>query len=202
MRALFLLLTCLLVASPAVAQLALTPSQTEGPYYPVARLKPVETDSDLTRVGSANAKGAVVVVKGIVVDPSGQPIEGARVEIWQTDNQGIYLHPGDSNVGRRDKGFQFYGEAKSDAAGAVTFRTIIPSRYPGRARHIHVKVTPPGGSTLTTQLYFAGDSDLGRDGPARSLGKALADVTLTPKPAADGASEATVRLVVRRGKGA
>ena len=44
----------------------------------------------------------------------------------------------------------------TDANGAFTIETIVPGEYPGRTEHIHVKVTPPGGSTLTTQLYFPG----------------------------------------------
>lgn len=189
------------LATPAAAQLALTPPQTEGPYYP-RRVKPLETDNDLTRVmGTAPAKGEPLVIGGTVVDPTGKPIERARIEIWQTDHQGIYLHPGDANMPKRDRGFQFYGETLSDAAGAFTFKTIIPARYPGRARHIHVKVTPPGGATLTTQLYFAGDRDLQQDGLARGLGKSLDDISLKLQSSAEpGVMEATTRFVVRRGK--
>ncbi len=199
MRAFMLLAASLIWSVPAAAQLALTPAQTEGPFYPSPRLKPVETDNDLTRVGQGPvAKGDVLAIKGTVVDPSGEPIGNARVEIWQTDHQGIYLHPDDANLKRRDMAFQFFGQAQSDDAGAFSFRTIQPARYPGRARHIHVKVTPPGGATLTTQLYFAGDADLSRDGPARALGKALADLTLSPRPSSEaGVSEATIRFVVR-----
>jgi protocatechuate 3,4-dioxygenase beta subunit len=188
-----------IAVTPALAQLAPTPPQTEGPYYP-SRVKPAETDNDLTRIGNGQpAKGDVVRIAGTVVDPAGAPIASAKVEIWQTDSQGIYLHPGDPNTARRDPNFQFYGIATTDAAGAFTFRTIAPARYPGRARHIHAKITPPGGATLTTQFYFKGDGDLDRDGIARSLGKALADVTLDPVKAA-GADEATatVRVVIRK----
>lgn len=200
MRVLAAAVSALLFSTPAWAQLPLTPPQTEGPYYPSPRLKPVETDHDLTRVGSgAPAKGDIIDIKGRVVAPDGQPIAGTRIEIWQTDSQGIYLHPGDGNVKRRDTAFQFYGEASADEAGAFTFRTIQPARYPGRARHIHVKVTPPRGQTLTTQLYFKDDADLSRDGPAAALGKALASVSLAPaRNAATGNLEATVQFVVRR----
>ena len=199
MRMTAIVVSTLLLAAPASAQLAPTPAQTEGPYYPT-RLKPSETDNDLTRIGTGpQAKGDVLLISGTVVDPAGQPVAGARVEIWQTDHQGVYMHPDDPSTKRRDMAFQFYGEAKSDVAGTFTFRTIIPARYPGRAQHIHAKITPPGGPTLTTQLYFAGDPDLGRDGPARSLGRALADVTLAPSPGkAAGTLEATVRIVVQR----
>ena len=192
----------LALAGPAYA-LDLTPAQTEGPFYP--RGKPAETDADLTRVGNGPvAKGEIIVLSGKVVDPTGAPIAGARVEIWQVDAQGIYLHPGDSRTAQRDKSFQFYGEAASAADGSFSFRTILPAAYTGRPRHIHAKITPPGGATLTTQFYFVNDTDLARDGIARSLGKALANVTLTPKrptgAVADAPLEATVTVVVKRGK--
>jgi protocatechuate 3,4-dioxygenase beta subunit len=187
------------LADPAVA-LELTPPQSEGQYYP--RTKPTDRDADLTRLGTGPvAKGDVIVVQGRVVDPTGAAIAGARVEIWQTDSQGIYLHPGDRRTEQRDKAFQFYGEATSAADGAFAFRTILPAAYPGRPRHIHAKITPPGGSTLTTQFYFANDADLARDGIARRLGPALANVTLTLTPiadAADNARAARVTIVVPR----
>ncbi len=191
------------VASSAGAQqkLPLTPPQTEGPYYP-SRVKPSETDNDLTRIGTGPvAKGDAIDIKGVVVDPEARAIANARIEIWQTDAQGIYLHPGDSKMKNRDMAFQFYGQTVSDAAGAFSFRTIIPARYPGRARHIHVKIHPPGGPTLTTQLYFRGDDDLRRDGPAAALGKALESVTLAPVPnPASGRQEGEIRFVVRRAR--
>lgn len=198
----FLTTLPLLVLLPAAAvALELTPAQTEGPYYP--REKPADIDADLTRIGQGpQAKGEVLVLAGKVVDVDGKPIERARVEIWQTDAQGIYMHAGDGRTGQRDKSFQFYGETTTDAAGAFTFRTILPAPYTGRPRHIHAKVTPPGGATLTTQFYFKGDADLARDGISRRLGKALDSVTLTPVKATggDGASTATVQIVVKRGR--
>lgn len=196
----FLLLAA--TACTAVA-LELTPAQTEGPYYPRRRL--ADTDADMTRVGNGpRAKGEVLVLTGQVVDPQGQPIDGARVELWQTDHQGIYMHPDDPGTRRRDPNFQFYGEARAGADGKVRFVTIRPLAYEGRPSHIHVKITPPGGVTLTTQLYFADDPLLARDGIVRRLGKALERVTLKPA-AGTGAGgepqlEAAVTLVVNRGR--
>ena len=62
-------------------------------------------------------------------------------------------------------------------------------------------MTPPGGATLTTQLYFKDDADLGRDGIVAGLGKALAGVTLTPIPSAGTGSppHASITIVIKRG---
>ena len=41
---------------------------------------------------------------------------------------------------------------------------MVPGLYPGRTRHIHVKVQPRGGEVLTTQLYFPREARNRRDG--------------------------------------
>ena len=41
--------------------------------------------------------------------------------------------------------------------------TVLPGFYPGRTRHIHVKVQAPGGRVLTTQLYFPDEPGNRRD---------------------------------------
>jgi protocatechuate 3,4-dioxygenase beta subunit len=41
--------------------------------------------------------------------------------------------------------------------------SVVPGVYRGRTQHIHVKVAEPGGSTLTTQLYFPGQPLNARD---------------------------------------
>lgn len=189
--------TMLSAAYSWASDLPLTPTQAEGPYYPVS--KPADTDADLTRVGiGPPATGEVLVLDGKVLDPSGKPFEGARIEIWQTDHRGIYMHPGDKRTGKRDMAFQFYGDARTDAAGVFRFRTIMPALYAGRPRHIHIKVTPYGGKTLTTQLYFKGDKRLDDDGIVRRLGKAVERVTLTPVKVANGEKIADVVIVLPR----
>lgn len=137
-----------------------TPAQQEGPYYTVD--KPADRDNDLVTLAGATAipAGQVVEFGGIVYDAGGYAIEGAVVEIWQTDASGVYLHPGDPGTGNRDRNFQFYGEAQTDANGSYKFRTILPGLYEPRPRHIHVKVRLDGQEVLTTQFYFAGEIDL------------------------------------------
>ena len=103
------------------------------------------------------AAGEVILLTGKVLDSNGDPIEGASVEIWQTDAKGVYDHPGDSSTASRDRDFQFYGHSVTDATGAYLFRTIMPGEYEPRPRHIHVKVKIDGAEALTTQFYFDED---------------------------------------------
>jgi protocatechuate 3,4-dioxygenase beta subunit len=107
------------------------------------------------------AGGAVLILSGRVLDVNGNPVEGAVVEIWQTDASGVYDHPGDSGTANRDQGFQFYGAAVADTNGAYAFRTIRPGEYEPRPPHIHFKVRLNGNVVLTSQFYF---TDTGNDG--------------------------------------
>lgn len=146
-----------------------TPAQMEGPYYP--RPLPAETDADLTRVAGAPraALGERLTLTGRALRADGAPLPGTVIEIWQTDAQGIYLHPRDPRVAQRDAGFQGYGRAQADAEGRYRFHTIRPAHYEGRTAHIHLRATPPGGAPLTTQLYFPDDPANARDGLLRRM---------------------------------
>lgn len=143
--------------------LVVTPSQGEGPYYPVEL--PQDHDVDLTVVtgAAAPALGQPLVIDGWLLTSMGTPVEDAVVEIWQTDYQGIYLHPQDPLFSDHDAGFQGYGESATDASGSWSFRTILPEIYGGRPRHIHAKVKVDGETVLTTQIYFSG-GDISQDG--------------------------------------
>jgi protocatechuate 3,4-dioxygenase, beta subunit len=170
----------LLLPGCAKAQTALarTPSQTEGPYYPVDTA--IERDADLTRLAgrSERALGQVIEVGGRVVDTSGAPVGGARLELWQANAAGRYAHPNDSSAAAIDPNFQGYALLETDAAGRFSIVSIKPGAYGvGRGRrtpHLHWKVES-GARRLTTQMYFPGealnDSDgiLHRAGDARAL---------------------------------
>jgi protocatechuate 3,4-dioxygenase, beta subunit len=152
-----------LAVQPALAsQLIPTPRQTPGPFYPAER--PLEDDSDLTRVGgrSAVAQGRITDLSGRLLDPDGRPVVNARVEIWQCDALGFYHHPND-RAGARDPGFQGFGASVTDGEGRYRFRTIRPVAYPGRTPHIHFAVFVPGASPFVTQLYVAGEPRNQRD---------------------------------------
>ena len=137
-----------------------TPSQTEGPFYPVAL--PADSDFDLLHNGRMSyPHGQPAWVEGTVLDTAGVPVAGAVVEIWQCDHAGHYHHPGDG--GRADPAFQGFGRVTVGSDGGYRFRPLRPVPYSGRTPHIHVKVRLAGQELLTTQLYVAGDPGNERD---------------------------------------
>ncbi|WP_340561913.1 dioxygenase family protein [Streptomyces sp. GSL17-111] len=117
-----------------------TPPQMEGPYF-----KP--NSPRRTSLVDAGTPGTRLTVTGYVFGLACRPVSGALLDFWQADNNGAY-----DNVGFRFRGHQF-----SDAQGRFSLTTIVPGLYPGRTRHIHVKVQAPGRPILTTQLYFPGE---------------------------------------------
>jgi protocatechuate 3,4-dioxygenase beta subunit len=133
--------------------LPVTPSDAEGPFYPVEI--PSDSDNDLLRVVGRKdiSPGQLAYVHGTVVDRQGTPIDGARVEIWQCDEGGVYHHPGDP--GEPDMRFQGFGAMVTSRAGGYHFRAMRPVPYTGRTPHIHFRVSAPGFDRLTTQLYVA-----------------------------------------------
>jgi protocatechuate 3,4-dioxygenase, beta subunit len=159
------------VASAQATALPATPRQTAGPFYPVDWSG--DADADLVRVAgeAARAQGTVTHLRGRVLDPRGEPIGGAVVEIWQCDAFGRYRHPRDRPHGR-DAGFQGRGRMAAGPDGGFAFRTIRPVAYPGRTPHIHVAVAAPGRRgepPLVTQFYVAGEPLNERDGLFNAL---------------------------------
>jgi protocatechuate 3,4-dioxygenase beta subunit len=124
-----------------------TISQTEGPYY-------TPDTPRRSNLVTAGVRGVPLLLTGEVVDTSCRPVRGALLDFWQADAAGRY-----DNEGYRLRGHQF-----ADARGRYALRTIVPGLYPGRTRHIHVKVQRPHGRILTTQLYFPGEPRNRTDG--------------------------------------
>lgn len=104
--------------------------------------------------------GEVLVIEGQVLDVNGDPVVDAAVEIWQTDANGVYNHPGDTDGSNLLDDFQYFGTSITDNNGNYSFRTIKPNVYEAlRPPHIHVKVKIDGLEVLTTQFYFEEDRD-------------------------------------------
>lgn len=117
-----------------------TPPQMEGPYF-----KP--SSPRRTSLLEPGMTGTRLSVTGYVFGLGCQPVANVLLDFWQADANGAY-----DNVGYRLRGHQF-----TTAQGSFTLSTIVPGLYPGRTRHVHVKVQAPGRPVLTTQLYFPGE---------------------------------------------
>ena len=89
--------------------------------------------------------------------PSSPPTAGRSRAPCSTS--GRPTTPASTTTGFRLRGHQF-----TDDAGPYRLETVVPGLYPGRTRHIHVKVQAPDGPVLTTQLYFPGEPGNARDG--------------------------------------
>ena len=125
----------------------ITPRQTEGPFF---------TPGTPERRGLAASP--TLALSGRVLDKACRPVPHALLDFWHADEAGEY----------DNSGFRFRGHQFTDAEGRYRLETILPGSYPGRTRHIHVKVQAHGGPVLTTQLYFPGEPRNARDGLFRS----------------------------------
>ncbi|GMW00398.1 MAG: hypothetical protein AMXMBFR84_15350 [Candidatus Hydrogenedentota bacterium] len=162
-------------SSPGVfaEALSLTPAQTEGPFYP-DRL-PLDTDNDLLVINDSihSAVGEVTHLTGRILDSQGNPLRNALVEIWQVDNNGVYIHTKSPSRDKLDGNFQGFGRFLTGKSGEYYFRTIKPVPYApgqgGRPPHIHMAVEVKGQETFTTQCYVKGHPLNEGDGVLRGL---------------------------------
>jgi protocatechuate 3,4-dioxygenase, beta subunit len=130
-----------------------------GPFYP--RVKPKDTDADLTLVrrSRARAAGQVVRLSGRVTNVNGEPVRNARIDVWQANTYGRYAHPSDPNTKLElDPAFQGYALLRTDAEGRYQITTIKPGPYPTargdmRAPHIHFEIEGRIDRKVT-QLFF------------------------------------------------
>ena len=125
---------------------SVTARQTEGPFF-------TPNSPKRTSFFEGGEKSRILVV-GTVLSAQCKPVPNALLDFWHSDEQGEY----------DNRGFRYRGHQHADAQGRYRLETIVPAEYPGRTRHIHVKVQAPGGRILTTQLYFPGDPGNQRDG--------------------------------------
>ncbi len=124
-----------------------TLAQTEGPYF-------TPNSPERASLLEAGMAGTPLTITGLVLTTECQPVAGALIDFWQADDSGQY-----DNVGYRLRGHQY-----TDAQGRYTLETVVPGLYPGRTRHLHVKVQAPNGPVLTTQQYFPNEPQNAQDG--------------------------------------
>src|SRR5579864_2977305 len=156
-------------------QLALTPTQIEGPYYKIGSPQ----RSSLIEPGIT---GTRLLLIGRVLNERGTPIPHALVDFWQSDERGNY-----DMLGTLLRGHVF-----TDAEGRYELETIVPACYqPRQARHIHAKVQAVS-RPYTTQLYFSDDADRVKD----EFYKKELEVQVEALP--DGRKRGTFDFVIRQ----
>jgi len=122
---------------------AVTPTETIGPYPSLV---------DLFRSDIREGKNGTLLALTIrVVNASSgcAAVPNANVEIWHVDAAGDYSQYGTQRTQTFLRGIQ-----TTNSNGEVTFTTIYPGWYQGRATHIHVEVTMGGRSVKVTQMAF------------------------------------------------
>jgi len=128
----------------------------EGPFYTDA--PPLMVDNMLT---PETEPGTKLVISGRVLNlDCAQFIPNTIVDVWHANDAGEY----------DNQGYNFRGYVVTNDQGFYLFETILPGKYLNgssfRPAHIHFKITPPGFETLTTQLYFEGDTSIAGDAAA------------------------------------
>ncbi|WP_435591336.1 dioxygenase [Nocardia sp. bgisy118] len=147
-----------------------TESTVFGPFF-VDTAPEVPLGGDIAR----GASGIRCYVSGQVRSVTGEPIDGARIEVWEADQDGFYdvQYPDGRSAGR--------GWLRSGENGEYRFWSVLPAPYPiphdgpvgdllaatargpMRPAHLHFMVTASGFRTLITHIFVAGDPYLGCD---------------------------------------
>jgi protocatechuate 3,4-dioxygenase beta subunit len=125
---------------------AASPSETIGPYPSLTDL--IRSDIREDRQGTP----LQLTISVVNVAGGCAPLENVAVEIWQCDVAGNYSQYGTQTARTYLRGIQ-----ATNAAGEVTFTTLYPGWYQGRATHIHVEVARAGQSLKVTQIAFPED---------------------------------------------
>lgn len=140
-------------------------------------------------------KGDPLLFSGQVTDDDGEPIAGARLDVWHADADGAYsgFMPGPPEGNLR-------GQVNTDEEGRYEVRTVIPGPYtippdgpcgqlaatagwsPWRPAHVHLIVGAEGHEPLITQLFISSSDYLDSD-----IADAVKDVLIVrPEPTGEG----------------
>jgi catechol 1,2-dioxygenase len=149
-----------------------TESTVLGPFHMVeSPRRELGEDINLDR------KGTPCLVSGRVTGPEGEPLAGASVDVWQTNEDGFYdvQQPDVQPAGN------LRGLFTADAEGRFWFRSVVPrfypipddgpvgqllaatGRHPNRPAHLHFIVAAPGYRPVTTHVFVADSPYLDSD---------------------------------------
>lgn len=140
-------------ASSDGGQCDATGDDVEGPFH-------VEGAPQRADLAPDDEPGDPIIIQGTVYESDcTTPIEGALLDVWHANDDGDYYDASED--------YRLRGQLQTDADGTYEIRTIRPGRYPDagglRPRHVHFIISSPPHGSLTTQMYFADDSQLQDD---------------------------------------
>lgn len=150
----------------SVAAQTITAGSPLGPFFPTGYRG--ETDADLTRIAgqAERAAGQVIEVMGRVLDRYGNPVSGARLDIWQANAFGKYAHPQDTSDRPLDPNFQGFATIHTGKDGGWKLTTIKPGLYSAgfgqRTPHIHMDVNGVSSRSIL-QMYFPEEVEANRE---------------------------------------
>lgn len=148
-----------------------TSSSVLGPFH-VSGAPPLPVGGDMKR----DFGGPVLLAEGVIRDTDGNPIPGAKIDIWQTAPNGLYASQDDAQ-----DTFSFHGLMTVGEDGRYAFTTVKPveytvptdgpiggildacGRHPWRPSHLHYIVKAPGYRDLVTEIFPDDDPYLDQD---------------------------------------
>lgn len=148
-----------------------TNSSVLGPFH-IEGAPPLAMGGDL----KGDFDGETVVVEGIIRNPDGEPLSGAKVDIWQTAPNGLY-----SSQDPDQDTYSFHGLITTGEDGRYAFTTVRPvpytvptdgpvgqilnatGRHPWRPSHLHFIVKADGYRSLVTEVFPEDDPYLDQD---------------------------------------
>lgn len=131
----------------------LSPKETRGPF-------PNKTPAEYVRENIVGDRAGIPLLMDLTVlngNDGCSPLPGVWVDVWHCDSHGRYSEYGGGWMQDEDLTREHFlrGRQRSNSGGRVTFVSIFPGFYPGRAPHIHVEVRDPEGrSLLVSQIAF------------------------------------------------
>jgi hydroxyquinol 1,2-dioxygenase len=149
---------------------AVTESTVFGPFF-VEGAPHIDLGGDVAQ----GAAGPPAHVAGTVTSEDGTPIPGARIEVWEADDDGFYdlQYDGDATMGRAhlfsaaDGGYRFWCVKPAPypipSDGPVGDLLQATNRSPMRPAHLHFMVSAPGHRTLITHIFVNGSEHLDDD---------------------------------------
>ena len=150
-----------------MTEIALTPSQTSGPYLEIGLIGGPMSNHLLDE-----SHPRAIRISGVLLDGVGDPVPDGMIEIWQANAAGRYAHPADD----RDEipletGFTGFGRSGTETDGTFAFVTVKPGRVPwvdGRlqAPHLLVGVFARGLlKRVATRMYFPDEESANAEDP-------------------------------------